>query len=216
MRKAKLSIIGSYSEANNPLTPVSNKSQITSSFSPPINPVAQAFSDSGRRERTAEEARLAKRQRRKAVAAGEASSLETGGSGPGTPGTLGDVAPDVDAKKSAPKKAKGQMDNATQAQQFAALNKTTQMALGGKQLSWMKKGQDSGPSNPYLARPNTNSPKTAAGEGGSQVPKARVFGDFREDKEGGQGIQLRDLLSALGESGKEKKSIQKAYAKVAN
>ena len=89
------------------------------------------------------------------------------------------------------------------------------MALGGKQLSWMKKGPDSGPSNPYLARTGTTSQKTSnVPDGASQIPRTRNFGDFREDRDDGKGIQMRDLLSVLEEYGKEKKAVQKAYAQL--
>lgn len=161
--------------------------------------MAQALQETAKKDRSYEEHRLAKRQKRKA---GESFDV-----------SLDSVAPDVDAKKAGPpKKAlKGQVDNATQAQQIAALNKTTQMALGGKQLpSWMKKSADSGPSNPYLARTNSTSQKPSP-DVASQVPKVRSFGDFREDRDDGKGIQLRDLLLALEENAHEKKSLQKAY-----
>ena len=196
------------------MTPVSNKSQPSLAFTPPTNHTAQALQDAAKKERALEEERLAKRQKRKSAAAGNAGSLEAGASA-GISKTQGEVAPDVDVKKAGPKRAKDKMDNATKDQQIAALNKTTQMALGGKQLSWMRKGPDTGPSNPYLARPNASSQKAGtANDGAGQIPKARSFGDFREDKEGGKGIQVRDLLSALESYDKEKKSIQKAYSKL--
>ena len=176
---------------------------------PLANPVIHALRAITKTERAQEEARLAKRLARAAKAKGEASSLE----GAGTPGALGDVAPDI---KKAPKKTKGPMDNATQAQQLNALNNTTQMALGGKKMpSWLTGGGNKGPSNPYLKSKANDQKATASSANGpgSSLPKSRVFGEFREDVESGSGIQLRDLILVLEQYGKEKKALQRAYSR---
>ena len=213
---------GSYSEMNKPLTPVSANGQTppTITFS---NPVAQALQKISKAERAQEEERLAKRQRR---TAGEAS--RTGSASTGTPpssGTLGEVAPEADTKKGG--KAKDKMDATTkralETQQHAATTKTMNMALNiggamGKKLSWLKGGADATPSNPYLQKAN---PKTEVSKAntsnangiGSNLPKSRIFGDFREDKETGSGIQLRDIVSILESDGKEKKTLQRAYGR---
>lgn len=125
----------------------------------------------------------------------------------------------MEPKKIALKKDKKVIDKATEAQQLSASNKTMNMALGGKKTpSWMMaKGADSGPSNPYLHRPNANAQKPSASKVdgiASTLPKNRIYGEFREDKETGSGIQLRDIIHVLENSGKEKKSLQKAYGRL--
>lgn len=89
----------------------------------------------------------------------------------------------------------------------------------GKKLSWMNKGADAGPSNPFLQKTNTNAqaPKAGASKAngiGSTLPKSRIFGEFREDRETGSGIQLRDIVSILESDGKEKKALQRAYGRM--
>ena len=198
---------------NQPLTPISNNSHSRSA----PNPIAQALQKISQAERTAEEIRLAKRRKRNEAAdSSRAGSLSLGSSEPGTPGTLGDVAPDLSLKKSA---LKNQKKVPSDAQAFAASNKTLSMALGfsgagGKKLSWMTK--DTGPTNPFLARPNAVPQKAAGTANGvtSTLPKNRTFGDFREDGEGGLGIQLRDVISVLEHDGKEKKALQSAYCRL--
>ena len=207
---------------NKPLTPVSDGQSpaLTKAFA---NPVAQALNKVAQAQRKAEEDRLAKRQRRSAADGGQAGSGSLGT--PGTPGTPGEIAPTVDVKKGG--KGKKGVDTATQraneAQQHAATMQTMNMALGlsgamGKKLSWMNKGAAPGPSNPFLPKPNTNASNSKAGASnangvGSSLPKNRVLGEFREDKETGAKIQLRDVISVLEHDGKERKTLQRAYHK---
>lgn len=110
-----------------------------------------------------------------------------------------------------------------EAAQHAATTKTMNMALGfGSRAtpSWMKKGADTSPSNPYLSNKPKTGPQSSKGGApgmngaGSGLPKSRVFGQFREDKETGSGIQLRDVVSVLEHDGKEKKALQRAYSRL--
>ena len=84
----------------------------------------------------------------------------------------------------------------------------------------MKKGADTSPSNPYLSNNPKTGPQSSKGGvpgmngAGSGLPKSRVFGQFREDKETGSGIQLRDVVSVLEHDGKEKKALQRAYSRL--
>lgn len=166
---------------------------------------------------------------------GKGDPASLGISAPGTPsGLLGERAPDVEVKKGITKKeAKRQAEaKATEAQQHAATNKTMNMALGlgggalfgGKTISWLAgKGDQSSRSGfPVPPRVNTSNkgesrnPAQAGSSGaGGQLPSGkRKFGDFREDKETGAGIQLRDLVSVLEADGKEKKALARAYSKL--
>lgn len=163
-------------------------------------------------ERAQEEERLKKRQRREGIKSGSAF--------PSTSGALSEVAPEVEKKGG---KAKDKLDasarKALETQQHATTTKTMNMALGiGKQKSWMTKGTDTGHVNTFLQKPNATAqtPKAGASNANgltSTLPKNRVFGEFREDKEAGAGIQLRDIVAILENDGKEKRALQRAYGR---
>jgi len=202
---------GSYAEANTPLTPVSNNSQPSK---PSPNPVVEALQKIQKAERAQEEERLAKRKRREAAA--NASLTSGGGSGASTPGSLGESAADMlEPKKGVLKKDLKKAETLSNTQALNASNKTMNMALGGKKLSWMSKG-DTGHTNPFLPkRSNASLKATAEANGvGNLLPKNRVYGAWREDRETGKGIQLRDMVSVLENDGKEKKALQIAYGKM--
>lgn len=84
----------------------------------------------------------------------------------------------------------------------------------------MKKGTDTTHSNPFLPnKPKTGPQGSKSGASGGNVagsglPKSRVFGQFREDRETGSGIQLRDVVSVLEHDGKEKRALQRAYSRL--
>lgn len=110
-----------------------------------------------------------------------------------------------------------------EAAQHAATTKTMNMALGfgGRATpSWMKKGADTTPSNPYMPNKPKTGPQGSKGGAsgvngdGDGLPKSRVFGQFREDRETGSGIQLRDVISVLEHDGKEKRALQRAYSRL--
>ncbi|KAL2036822.1 hypothetical protein N7G274_010440 [Stereocaulon virgatum] len=182
----------SYSEMNKPLTPVSDDHgpATTKIFA---NPVAKALNKIAQAQRKAEEDRLAKRQRRSAAEGSQAGSGSVG-----TSGTPGEVAPAVEVKKTG--KGKKAVDTATQkaneAQQHAATMQTMNYAVGLRER-WARS---------YPGASNANGV-------GSGLTKERAFGEFREDKEAGAGIQLRDVISALEHDGKERKALQRAYYK---
>lgn len=213
-----------------PLTPVSDVSQTPTTPIAFPNPVAHALRQIASADRAAEEERLAKRTRRAASAVGDGNKSGTatlGGATPGPPGPLGERAPDVDIKRVSKKEQKRQAEvKATEAQQHTATNQTTSMALGiggslGKKLSWMQKPSLSGSgASSMLPRVNTGSQgasKSSAAAGASsasQLHRIRQYGGFREDKEAGAGIQLRDIIFALESDGKDKMALAKAYAKL--
>jgi len=210
LRNSANSSLGSYSETNQPPTPVSANGQMpTIQFG---NPVAQALQTISKTERAQEEERLKKRQRREGNKSGSGT--------PGSLGTLGEVAPEVERKGA---KTKDKLDasarKAMETQQHATTTKTMNMALGiSKQKSWMVK--DTGHVNTYLQKPNTTSQNPKAGASNandavSTLPKNRIFGDFREDKETGAGIQMRDVVAILENDGKEKRALQRAYGRFA-
>ena len=204
---------------NKPPTPVSNGSHSPATTIAFPNPVAEALRKAGQEERAAEQERLAKRARRSA--AGSISS-ESGSLGTAVPGLglLGDRAPEVDVKRAPNKKEQKRQAEAkaTEAQQHAATNKTTNMALGLKKKSWMSGGGGGGGGGGSLGLPRVNTqglPRSSTANGtGGQLPPVKKYGDFREDKEHGKGIQLRDIVSVLETDEKEKKALAKAYSRL--
>ena len=210
---------------NKPPTPVSNGSHSPTATIAFPNLVAEALHKSAQEERTAEQERLTKRARRTAAVS---TASEVGASGPAAPGTpglglLGERAPEVEVKKGSNKKEQKRQAEAkaTEAQQQAATNKTTSMALGMKKRSWMTK--DTNPSSGgsfgsslNLPRVNTQGlPRTSTSNvASSQLPMGRKLGAFREDREGGKGIQLRDMVAILETDGKETKALARAYTKL--
>ncbi|KAK4694302.1 hypothetical protein P7C71_g3257, partial [Lecanoromycetidae sp. Uapishka_2] len=200
----------SYADMNKSSSPTSAETK------PPVrlNPIAQHINKIAEKERQQEIVRLEKRQRRADTNRSDSLAL-------GSPGVMG-IPPELDSKKGS--KAKDQKDaaarKATEAQQHAATTKTMNMALGlggkmGKKLSWMKDAADPTPSNPYLPKSKIASSSKAGGSGangvGNNLPKTRMLGELREDRVGGAGIQLRDMISVLEHDGKEKKTLQRAY-----
>lgn len=162
---------------------------------------------------------------------GSIANLASAGiAGSSTAGLLGERAPDVDTRRSVSKKEqKRQADaKATEAQQHAATNKTMNMAIGlggalfGKKLSWMTKDSPSGSNDfPVTSRTSSNSQAHSrthnmTGPGGAtgQTSSGKAFGEFREDKELGAGIQMRDVITTLEPDPKESKALARAYAKL--
>ena len=175
----------------------------------------QALQKINKDERAQEEERLEKRRRR-------AAKADINGADPATTGPLGDIAPDIDTRKGN-KKEGAASKKVNEAAQHAATTKTMNMALGfGSRAtpSWLKKGTDTSPSNPFLSNKAKAGPQISKGGAtgvngtSSGLPKSRVFGQFREDKETGSGIQLRDVVSILEHDGKEKRALQRAYSRL--
>lgn len=168
-------------------------------------------------ERDAEEARLRKRSERAGGGPQRQASV--------APGTPNSIAPEsiekAPTKKEQKKKAEAKVNEAAN---HAAANTTTAQFLGGgksifgknKKYSWMTGGGSaSGASTP--SRINTQGlPGTPGGGGPPPVEKftvdgVRRLGQWREDKEKGRAIQMRDWVSILETDGRAKKTLQKAY-----
>ena len=205
---------------NAPPTPVSNGQQSPTTTIAFPNDVIPKLQKSALAERTAEEERLAKRRKRAAAAATSGDPTRNGSVAPDPTTTgAGQRAPEPDIKKGVSKKEQRKKDEAkaTEAQQQAATNKTMSMALGGKKPKWMLTSATAGSSS--YERPNalnaaTKAPSKTSGLSASSLPVGRKWGEFREDKENGAGIQLRDLLSVIENDGKEKRALAKAYSRM--
>lgn len=217
---------------NKPPTPISNGPNTPSGKATIPSTVAKSLRDIAISEKGIEEARLVKRARAAAAGAltGEGARLVStsiGASRQATPGLLGERAPDVDTKKPSRKDQKKQAEaKATEAEQHAETNKTMNMTLDlggslGKKLTWMQKDTTSIRGfTPSLSKVNTNVPGSSKTSGaqiarrGQQLPAIKRYGEFREDKEDGSGIQVRDLITALEADNKEKRALIKAHARL--
>ena len=154
-----------------------------------------------------------------------AESVEPG-SGTSTP--LGDKALGFDKKGVSKKEARKMVDSkASEAQQHQQSVETARMAtnsmLSGrmfgtkKSYSWLNRGSSgSGFSTPSRLNPAVSS-STGTDKPGRSGEKAAVppkrLGDWREDKEKGSGIQVRDILFMLELDGRGPRHVQKAYSK---
>ena len=214
---------------NGPPTPVSNESQSTVRTLTYPNLQAEALHKQMNEARLVEQERSRKRRRRE-----EAKSKDSSRPGSTVPdlivpnpnSSIGERAPDVETLKGGKKLTKrAAAAQATEAQQHAATNQALAGALGsigfgGRKSgpSWLLGGSKTPKSGPALARTmagmSSSNAMTIAKEETSNLPEARSFGVFREDHEGGRGIQLRDVLSVLESDGKDKKILSRAYAKL--
>lgn len=171
------------------------------------------------KEQNSEESRHRKRSERAGGGAQRQASI--------APGTPGSIAPEsnekIPTKKEQKKKAEAKVSEAAT---HAAANMTTAQFLGGGGrsvfgkkkkggYSWLEGGSASGASTP--GRINTQGlPGTPAASGPPPVEKftvdgVRRLGIWREDKEKGRDIQMRDWTCILEADGRAKKTLQKAY-----
>lgn len=211
-----LTSLGSHSSVNLPPTPAPGAKL--------PNEIVTALRSEATKEQAIEEARLKKRQARAAAAAGGDGAQRQGSIAPGTPGS---VAPEVNEKMPTKKELK-KKDQAkvSEAAMHSAANTTTAQFLGGRSMfggkkktySWMSGGAASGTSTPN--RINTQGLSGAAAASGPPpvekltVDGVRRLGVWREDKEKGRGIQMRDWTTVLEADGHAMQSLQKAWLKL--
>lgn len=200
------------------------------------NEVIIALRRQALKEREAEEVRLRKRLDR---AAGTTTSSRQSSIVPGTPGS---IAPEniekMTTKKDLKKKAEARVSEAAS---HAAANVTTAQFLGGggglfgkkKKYSWMNPTPISGGNSGFAAGSSNSQKRPVSGVGVSSATAAsgisgispverltgegsRRLGTWREDREKGAGVQLRDWITVLEQDGHEKKALQLAYMKLDN
>lgn len=190
------------------------------------NSLAASVRDVGRGERDWEESRLRKRNGRK-EGQGEqgAGGSRAGSAAPATPGSVAPEPEKPPTKKELKKSAKAaEASHASQNQTSSLFTGSGPRNLfgkkkGGKSYSWMTAGGGgSGASTP--ARPGTPGlGKAAGGATGSPGPANLALtadgrnrlGTWREDKERGRNIQLRDWVVVLERDGSEPLALQSAY-----
>ncbi|QUC23793.1 uncharacterized protein UV8b_08034 [Ustilaginoidea virens] len=194
--------------------------------------------DLARQEREWEEARLRRRQKRKEGVEAGSTPSRSGSVAPGTPGS---VAPEPDKPMSKKEMKKQQTMKAAEANSHANQNMTSSMFAGlggkgglfgkkktGKTYDWMNVGRGgSGASTPTRTTPGPGGkgPNGGGGGGGggggsgtaaagslAMTTEGRNrLGTWREDREKGKGIQLRDWVAVLERDGREPKALQQAY-----
>ncbi|KAI9817483.1 MAG: hypothetical protein M1827_001093 [Pycnora praestabilis] len=191
------------------------------------NQIAQSLRNLSQQERSSEELRHVRRSRR--AANGSVSGEGSKASIP-VPGNMGGplstIAPDFEGKRPTKKEQQKQANaKADEAYAHSSANKTAGMMLGGGGFgrkkggySWLNPGGGSGASAPRI---NTAMGGSVGAEGTGPGPGANVLlgggkriGEWREDREKGVGIQLRDWVSVLEADGKEKRSLACAYARM--
>ncbi|KAL2205201.1 hypothetical protein CC79DRAFT_1275060 [Sarocladium strictum] len=184
--------------------------------------------EQAKKEREWEEARLRMRQKRKdGITDGGPSASRANSVAPATPGS---VAPEPEKALTKKEMKKNQQMKAAEAHSHANQNMTSSMFAGlggrsglfgkkksGKSYDWMNVGRGGS---------GTSTPSKGGGGGkglgavpGSPAPGNMAMttegrnrlGTWREDKEKGKKIQLRDWVTVLERDGREAKALQRAY-----
>ena len=188
------------------------------------NVLAPYLQESGKKRQSAEERRLAKRQKRSIDEAAPAEASRANSIS--TSGPLGDQAPEIDTKKLSSKKELKRQENAkaTEAQQHAATQQTMKMQLGGRsaQRSWMTNSVKpaGGTGFPVQIRKSVadsqarSATGTGIGTAAAQAGKRKAQDELREDREMGHNVQLRDVLLTLERDPKERKALARAYRRL--
>ncbi|KAL7762061.1 hypothetical protein ACKLNR_008596 [Fusarium oxysporum f. sp. zingiberi] len=218
-------------DSTNPLKRSSDAAGLTNGAPPVKLPKVSSYMtttmrDLARQERDWEEARLRKRQKRKdGIPDSGATTSRAGSVAPGTPGAVAPEAPKAMTKK---EMKKNQQMKAAEIDSHQSQNTTSSLFAGfggksglfgkkkaGKTYDWMTRG--SGTSTPTRNAPGAG--KGLGGLGAAPAPANMAMttegrnrlGTWREDKEKGRNIQLRDWVSVLERDGREGKALQKAY-----
>jgi hypothetical protein len=194
------------------------------------NAMTTAMRGVGQGERDWEERRLRRRNNRKGGGTDGGTSVSRSGSvAPGTPGS---VAPEPEKPLTKKEIKKSAMARAAEASSHANQNQTSSLFVGlhsaasifgknkgkgGKTYAWMNAG-GSGANTPT----RTPSGKTGGSAPGTPSPAPLALttegrnrlGNWREDKEKGKNIQLRDWVVVLKADGNAVKALQQAYDKL--
>jgi hypothetical protein len=175
------------------------------------NPVATALKRRIAEDLKFEEARLARRLKRKQGASG-------------TP-TDSNALPALPMPERMSKKERDRLNKAGQTEDVLhrKANETASMALGkSKKYSWMTGGGKGGGSG--ASTPKTNTAVGAASGASTpalppvdkllQTAKKRTFGEKIENSDIGDRLQLRDLIHVLEDDGRERKTLTTILARL--
>ena len=185
----------------------------------------EAVRDGAKVDRDVEEERLRKRQKRLNPEAAPTGS-RAASAAPGTPGA--GAAPETETAAKAPSKKELKKGAAAarlaEASSTASTNQTLNTLMGGfgrkkKEYSWMKKsGGGAGTPKASAGEPSSAAaggmPKAPEKTSLTSDPRYPRLGTWREDKEKGKNIQLRDWVTALEMDGIEVRAIQDAFLKL--
>ncbi|POR38168.1 Uncharacterized protein TPAR_01646 [Tolypocladium paradoxum] len=194
--------------------------------------VTVSMRERARQEREWEETRLRRRQRRKEGGADAGTTASRAGSA--VPGTPGSVAPEPEKAMTKKEIKKNQALKAAEANSHANQNLTSSMFAGlggkgglfgkkktGRTYDWMNVGRSgSGASTPTRAAPGPKGPNGTPGTPGAAgnhpmtTEGRNRLGTWREDKEKGRNIQLRDWVTVLERDGRESRALSAAYVKL--
>ncbi|KAF5678904.1 hypothetical protein FHETE_1013 [Fusarium heterosporum] len=225
---------GADTDGTNPLKRSSDAAGLTNGAPPVKLPKVSSYMtttmrDLARQERDWEEARLRKRQKRKDGIPDSGTTTSRAGSvAPGTPGAAAPEAPKAMTKK---EMKKNQQIKAAEIDSHQSQNTTSSIFAGlggkgglfgkkktGKTYDWMNVGRGgSGASTPTRNAPGAGKGAGASGPAQSPTNMAMTtegrnrLGTWREDKEKGRNIQLRDWAAVLERDGREVKALQRAY-----
>lgn len=184
----------------------------------------EAVRDGARADREIEEARLRKRQKRLNPEAAQGGS-RAGSAAPGTPGSGAAAETETKAPTKKELKKGAAAARLAEASSTASANQTLSTLMGSfgrkkkKEYSWMQR-PGSGTSTPRAGAGDASTPGGGAGAKGPEKtnltpdPRYPRLGTWREDKEKGKNIQLRDWVVALELDGIEVRALQDAYLKL--
>lgn len=190
------------------------------------NETISTIRDVTRAERDWEESRLRRRNVRADGTKDTGTSSRAGSAAPGTPGsTAGETA--AAKRESKKEQRKNAAAKAAEATNHASQNITSSMFVGKagglfgkKKYDWMNPKPRSGASTPARAGTPGASGGAAGSTGGGAAAAENMplttesrtrLGNWREDREKGRGIQLRDWVAALEADGVDGAVLQKAY-----
>ena len=205
--------------------------QPTISFQGKLNSSLRTLAEA---DRKAEDARIKKREARRRAAekaANPANTEDEVGLDASTPSAADPGLANKLSKKEQAKRDKASKEGA-EAQSHSTTNQTAQMMAMGKKASkysWLS-APGSMPTNRF-AKPSASGTSTpnkitlssggaASGGADGKVSDAAAkktgskWGDWREDGEGGRGVQARDLALVLERDGREKKALQRVWNKM--
>jgi hypothetical protein len=197
----------------------------------------EAVRDTGRVERDVEEARLQKRQKRHNPESAAQGGSRAGSAAPGTPGAGAAAENDTTTTAATAAKAPSKKElkkgaaaaRLAEASSTASANQTLNTLMGGfgkkrkKEYAWLQT-PGSGTSTPRAGLSATDSAASGAAGGGSEKlpekttltadPRYPRLGTWREDKEKGRNIQMRDWVAALEDDRLEVRALQETYMKL--
>ncbi|CAK7273313.1 hypothetical protein SEPCBS57363_005591 [Sporothrix epigloea] len=201
------------------------------------NTLIQSLRQASKTDRSIEEQRLLKRQKREGKKSDTVAPATPTANRSTTPGTPGSVAPDMEKPPTKKELRKNAAAKFAEQNDTLSANRTSMAFLGGrkKQYSWLSGGAGASPKRGLgitgsgvagggagggasgvagggAAGGGSDTPGRRPGESAMLTSEGRTkWGSWREDGIKGKDIQLRDLVVALEADGREAVALQTAY-----